>query len=96
MRHLASIGFEPRIAASVQDFAAVPFMVTGSARVAALPQRFAAQCTQHGDLRIEAFPVSVPPLVEAFWWHPLHNHDAGHRWLREEITAVVATLGEHP
>ena len=96
MRHLASIGFEPTIAANVQDFAAVPFMVTGSARVAALPERFAAQCAQHGDLRIDAFPVSVPPLVEAFWWHPLHHHDAGHRWLREEITAVAATLGEHP
>jgi DNA-binding transcriptional LysR family regulator len=94
MRHLMTIGFEPTIVAGVQDFAAVPFMVTGTNRVAALPHRFAALCARHADLRIEPFPVPVPPLVEAFWWHPNHVHDAGHQWFREELAAVVVTLNE--
>ncbi len=92
IRHLATIGYEPRIVAGVQDFVAVPFMVAGTDRVAALPGRFAALCAQHTDLRIDPFPVAVPQLVEAFWWHPNHTHDAGHRWFREQVAAVVVTL----
>jgi DNA-binding transcriptional LysR family regulator len=93
MRHLASIGCEPRVVASVQDFAVVPFMVSGTDRIAALPARFADISAGHADLRIEPFPVPVPPLVEAFWWHPQHLHDAGHQWLREQVTAVATALG---
>ena len=92
MRHLATVGYEPAIAASVQDFAVVPFMVTGTDRVAALPARFAALCAQHADLRIDPFPVPVPPLVEAFWWHPNHAQDVGHTWFRGQVEAVAETL----
>lgn len=90
MRHLATIGLQPRIVAGVQDFTAVPYMVTGTDRIAALPGRFAALTARHADLQIDDFPVPVPPLVEAFWWHPSHAHDAGHMWFREQIAAVVA------
>ncbi len=92
MRHLATIGVEPRLVVSVQDFTAVPLMVAGTDRVAALPGRFAALTARHGDVQIEAFPVVVPPIVEAFWWHPNHPQDAGHQWLREQVAAVAAAL----
>ncbi len=94
IRHLATIGCEPTIVASVQDFAAVPLMVPGTSRVVALPGRFAALCASHSELQIDPFPVPVPPLVEAFWWHPNHAHDAGHRWFREELAAAAETLDE--
>lgn len=93
-RHLATVGYQPRIVANVRDFAAVPFMLMGTDRVAALPGRFAALCADHADLRIDSFPVPIPPLVEAFWWTPNHAHDAGHQWFRDQVAAVAVTLGE--
>jgi DNA-binding transcriptional LysR family regulator len=96
MRHLATIGLEPRLVASVQDFMAVPFMVTGTDRVAALPGRFAALTARHADVQIDDFPVPVPPIVEAFWWHPNHAQDAGHGWFREQVAAVAETLESSP
>ncbi len=90
--HFSTIGYVRTIVASVHDFVAVPFMLTGTDRVAALPARFAALCIKHADLQIEPLPVTLPPLVEAFWWHPSHAYDAGHQWLREQIAAAAASL----
>jgi len=30
------------------------------------------------------------------WWHPVHTHDAAHRWLRETIARVGKGMAECP
>lgn len=94
LRHLATIGLEPRIVASVQEFLAVPFLVAGTDRLAALPGRFAALAARHADVQIDDFPMPFPRIVEAFWWHPSHAQDAGHLWFREQVAAVVDTFDQ--
>jgi LysR family nod box-dependent transcriptional activator len=34
----------------------------------------------------------VTPLVEALWWHPVDDRDAGHQWLRSAFGVVRERL----
>jgi DNA-binding transcriptional LysR family regulator len=40
-------------------------------------------------LRTFPIPVDVPPIEIGMAWHPRHNVDQAHRWLRDHIRAVV-------
>jgi hypothetical protein len=46
-----------------------------------------------GGVRILPLPFPATPLVNALWWHPVHNADSEHIWMRglfEEAAAIVA------
>ncbi|WP_153415385.1 LysR family transcriptional regulator [Nocardia macrotermitis] len=82
VRQLRLIGIEPDIRVVVESFLTVPFMITGTHRVALLQRRIATRLATPADVRILPCPWDVVPLVEAFWWHPTHRPDPAHQWLR--------------
>jgi DNA-binding transcriptional LysR family regulator len=43
-------------------------------------------------LREVSVDFELPSLVEAMYWHPRHLGDPEHRWLRERLAQIAATL----
>ncbi|MDO0929938.1 LysR family transcriptional regulator [Streptomyces sp. TG1A-8] len=80
-RQLELLGIVPRVVAVADSFLVVPGLVRGTDAIGVVPGQVAE--TQGGDgVRVLEFPFEMVPLVEAFWWHPVHDADPGHRWLR--------------
>jgi DNA-binding transcriptional LysR family regulator len=82
-RQLSMLGVEPRVQVSVDNFQLLPAMVAGTRRIALVQALLAQRLADDRGLRILDCPFEAVPVREALWWHPVHTHDAGHRWLRE-------------
>ncbi|GAA2350863.1 LysR family transcriptional regulator [Saccharopolyspora halophila] len=85
IRQLQMIGIEPRVQIVVESFLAIPFLVSGTSRVAVLQAALARRLGPASGVRALPCPWGVVPLREAFWWHPLHEPDPAHAWLREVL-----------
>ncbi|WP_460073082.1 LysR family transcriptional regulator [Streptomyces sp. YKOK-I1] len=94
MRHLGSLGVEPRVEVVVEDFLGLPLLVAHTDRIAVLPGRLAALFARYEGLGVARLPFSADPLTEAFWWHPTHARDTGHMWFRQLVRSVAQTLAE--
>ncbi|WP_218670884.1 LysR family transcriptional regulator [Microbispora sp. GKU 823] len=87
-RQMELLGVSPRVCAVAESFLALPHLVRGSDAVALLQERVAALVASGPEFRILECPFEAMPLVEAFWWHPLHDDDPGHAWLRRCISEL--------
>ncbi|MFC7340146.1 LysR family transcriptional regulator [Saccharopolyspora griseoalba] len=85
IRQLKMLGIEPHVQVAVESFLAVPFLISGTPRVALLQKTLARRLGPSADVRALPCPWDVLPLPEAFWWHPLHDADPAHLWLREVL-----------
>ncbi|MGW7258790.1 LysR family transcriptional regulator [Streptomyces sp. NPDC054834] len=93
-RQLETLGITPRVQVSTPGFTALPFVVSGTDLVALVPERLARR--YEGFARCVAVPTPFPdvPLVEAMYWHHNRHSDPAHRWLRETLRRVGASLAE--
>jgi DNA-binding transcriptional LysR family regulator len=91
-RQLSMLGVEPRVQVSVDNFQLLPAMVAGTRRVAMVQELLVDQLGRDNGIRVLECPFEAVPVQEAMWWHPVHTHDAGHRWLRETAARVGATV----
>ncbi|MTD54625.1 LysR family transcriptional regulator [Amycolatopsis pithecellobii] len=81
-RQMEMLGVVPRVCATAESFLTMPQLVRSSDAVALLQERVAALVATGPEFRILECPFDAIPLVEAFWWHPIHDDDPGHSWLR--------------
>lgn len=79
-----------RIVASVPGFSGIPPFLRGSALLATLPGLLRLDLLR--DLAHATPPVSVPEMPMYMIWHARRQSDPVHRWLRDELLAVVDTL----
>ncbi|XVU28704.1 LysR family transcriptional regulator [Actinoplanes sp. CA-054009] len=86
---LSEAGHDIRISLLVPSHLALPLILDGSDDLVALVQQRLARQLPGGSVRTVEPPFPVPDLHEAMWWHPAHQYDAGHRWLRTLIAAAV-------
>ncbi|MEU1134362.1 LysR family transcriptional regulator [Streptomyces sp. NPDC005900] len=93
VRQLGMLGVEPRVEVSVDSFQVLPLMVAGTRRIALVQERLARLLAGVAPVRVMRPPYDAVPVQEALWWHPVHTHDAAHRWLR--ATAVRVGRGLH-
>jgi DNA-binding transcriptional LysR family regulator len=91
-RQLSMLGVEPRVQVSVDSFQLLPAMVAGTRRIAMVHALLAGRLGRDSGIRVMECPFEAVPVHEALWWHPVHAHDAGHRWLRETAAQVGATV----
>ncbi len=91
-QQLQLLGIEPTVQVTADSFLGVPFLVAGTQRIALLQERLARRIAVRPDLRVLECPFEVVPLVEAFWWHPIYEHDIEHAWLRRRFAEVAANL----
>jgi DNA-binding transcriptional LysR family regulator len=91
-RQLNALGIEPRIDLVVENFLALPLLIAGTDRLALIQERLAHRLAGFADIRILPCPYDAAPVVEAMWWHPMHQRDAGHGWLRDLFVDVGRKL----
>jgi DNA-binding transcriptional LysR family regulator len=91
-QHLRMMGIEARASVVVESFLTIPFFVAGTNRIAMLQRRLARHLETFADVRLLDLPFDAMPIVEAFWWHPVHRSDPAHRWLRHTLREVAREI----
>ncbi|MEV0900884.1 LysR family transcriptional regulator [Actinoplanes sp. NPDC049802] len=92
VRQLRMLGIEARVDLVVDGFLQMPFLVSGTRRVALIQERLARLLAPVSGIRILDCPFDVVPVAEAFWWNPMHRNDPAHVWLRELLLEASAEL----
>jgi LysR family transcriptional regulator, nod-box dependent transcriptional activator len=90
--HLASSGYERRIVASTESFAAAPFLLRGTSLLTLLPRRLGERLQGAADIRLLELPFEVPTLHEKLTWNPRFTSSPGHVWLRELLAGIASSL----
>jgi DNA-binding transcriptional LysR family regulator len=93
VRQLRILGIEPRAQIVTDNFLSLPFLVAGTDRIAIIPERLATTLAPVAGVRAVPCPFDAMPLAEALWWHPAHTREAGHRWLRRQLSAAGQRIG---
>jgi LysR family nod box-dependent transcriptional activator len=81
-RQLQQLGLEPRVDAVVEGFLVLPHFVVGTRRLGLLQAGLAPVAKRVDGIRILEPPFDATPVVSALWWHPVHNRDPEHAWMR--------------
>jgi DNA-binding transcriptional LysR family regulator len=89
---LHGIGVTPNVVATTGGWLPLPFVVAGTALVAAVPERVARRVSGAAGVRVIEPPFGTVELVEAAWWHPLHAIDPSLAWLRGVIHGSLESL----
>lgn len=81
-RQLQELGVEPKVQTVVEGFLAMPAFIAGTRRLGLIQARLAPFAANHGGVKIVSLPFEATPLHEALWWHPVHDRDPEHLWMR--------------
>lgn len=85
-RQMQAHGLGMTMGAVTPQFLVVPSLVTGTDRVAILPESLARSAERRGEgVRVVQLPHPIDPIREAFWWHKDREYDAGHIWFRDVL-----------
>jgi DNA-binding transcriptional LysR family regulator len=74
------------------SYHALPALIVGTDRIAALQMRLAEKLAASYPIRVVPLPLPMPVLEEAMLWHPRRDRDAGHAWLRNVLRETAAAL----
>jgi len=87
---LEMVGRRRFVAMSVQSYAVAPTIIAGSDLLCTLPTRM----LRRFDAALDLFapPVSLKAVAISAYWHPRHQEDLGHRWLREQLFAAAGAV----
>jgi DNA-binding transcriptional LysR family regulator len=82
MPRLLAEGVSVRTTISTEDFLAVPYLVAGTDRIGLVPEQV-ARLHPRSAVTVADIPFELGHLVESLWWHPVHERDSAHIWLRQ-------------
>lgn len=82
---LAREGLHRRVARAVPFFLSGMQLAAQADYVLTVPERLARAWADAFDLRVLEPPVPFAPYAVVQLWHPRHEADAGHRWLRQQV-----------
>ncbi|MFF5078274.1 LysR family transcriptional regulator [Actinoplanes sp. NPDC000266] len=94
LHRLRAAGVEPRAGVTTEDFLSIPHLVRDTDRIGLVPGRVATLSRGVPGLVTASLPFELGILVESLWWHPMHDLDPGHLWLRDAATRAAASVGE--
>jgi DNA-binding transcriptional LysR family regulator len=84
-RVLAEEGLKRTVTRVVPTHLAGAWLVAESDLLGVVPQRLAERVARTLPLQVLALPFPLEPLSIRFAWHPRHDGDAAHAWLRDCI-----------
>ncbi|MFD0384609.1 LysR substrate-binding domain-containing protein [Streptomyces stramineus] len=93
---LAAHGLRRRVVAAVPTFASALHILNGTDAVGLLPERLGGPAAAALGLRTFEVPLDLPPLEIRMAWHPRHEADSGHGWLRALVRTTVTAIGPGP
>ncbi|MEV6334090.1 LysR family transcriptional regulator [Nocardia vinacea] len=91
-RQMRMLGIEPHVQVVTETFLTVPVLIAGTKRVALFQRRLADTILADSGVRSLPCPFAAGPLLEAMWWHPIHDDDPEHRYLRDVVDRAAAGL----
>ncbi|WP_228002398.1 LysR family transcriptional regulator [Nocardia australiensis] len=86
---LAEYGLTRRILACAPNPAGALFLLPGSELVGAVPARLGRDGIERLGLRTFEIPLPLPVVDLGMAWHPRHDADGAHQWLRAHVRAAV-------
>ena len=89
---LARLGRSRRVALAVPHFLVAPHLIASSDLVTTLATRVARAFAEPYRLVLLPPPLELPGFTSSLVWHERGHHDAGQRWLREQLFQVSAGL----
>ena len=93
-RFMRMLGIEPHVQVVAESFLTVPDLVAGSGCVAFLQRRLVDRIPVDAGVRALPCPFDAGQLVQAMWWHPVHDNDPEHVYLRDAVMRATAALRE--
>jgi len=90
---LAEHGLARRVSRVVTSFALVMPLLVASDRIAVLPRSFVLARAEARDLTVRPVPVALPAVPMRLVWHPAHEQDPRHVWLRALVREAVRASG---
>jgi DNA-binding transcriptional LysR family regulator len=82
---LDKLGEKRKVVMRSQHFLTVPSAIVKTDMIACIPYHLA----KHYDLAMYEIPFDIPPIEYYLYWHLSADHDAAHRWMREQIAEVA-------
>lgn len=89
---LENLGMQRRIMLKVAHFFAAPLIVAQSNLISIMPRRVAKLFTQWIDLAMLESPIKIQNYTYVQIWHPRHQYDLQHIWLRKLIADETQKL----
>lgn len=86
---LAERGLSRRIAACAPNPVGALFLARDTDLVATAPARLGRYAAEVLGLRTFAIPLELPTVDISMAWHPRHDADGAHRWLRQHVREAV-------
>lgn len=91
-RQLQLLGLDPHVDAIVESFLALGTFVTGTDRLGIIQSALAPAVLAAGGVRILETPFDATPISNALWWHPVHDRDPEHDWMRSVFIEAAAEV----
>ena len=82
LNRLHAEGIEPRAEIVTENFLAIPHLVAGTDRIGLMPERVTTASFAGPAITVVQPAFEIGHLVESMWWHPLHEREPAHMWLR--------------
>jgi DNA-binding transcriptional LysR family regulator len=89
---LAKLKLKRTVVLVTPGFLAVPFVVARAPLITTMPLRLARYFAEAFQLVTSPAPVELPSLAVSLLWHASFDHDPGHIWLRQTISAVAVEV----
>ena len=86
---LAEHGLQRRVVVCAPTPAGGLFLVRSSDLVAMMPAGLGRYAMEALNLTSFSIPLDLPPLTISMAWHPRHDADGAHRWLRQCVREVL-------
>ena len=81
-RQLQMLGLEPVVDVVVESFLALGHFIVATNRLGCVQAALAPEVARLDGLRILEPPFDATPTANALWWHPVHDRDPEHAWMR--------------
>lgn len=76
----------------MESFLAIGQFVAGTRRLEMVHESIAASIEGSAAVRRFELPFDATPVSNAIWWHPIHDHDVEHEWMRGLFIEAAAGL----
>ena len=87
---LAAQGLTRRTAVTVSNFSGLPAFLQGTDMLATAPKRMSEDLLQ--QFAWTPLPFDYKPFTLLMLWHKRNQNDPAHRWIRNHVNGVAATI----
>ena len=88
-QRLQQQGLKRNVVTTVQGYASVPAILENTELMIVMIKPVALYFQQHYPLKLINAPRELTDISSFFAWHPLHDKDPGHIWLRQQLANVI-------